>query len=432
MPTAMDKITSGMVDSRFPKAWLYWFQSLVKLVGNKLDTILSADGKIPVINADGELEASTLEADLVVQGPGSATVGNVAKFNNTTGTLLADAGAPLPDPSDTVTAETSFGQSSSAGSSTDYSRADHTHGTPAAQTIPSGASTVTAETAYGQSSNAGSAATFSKGDHTHGTPALPAIDDISDVTITSAEQGDVLYRNATAWVNLHHGLSGQVLTSGGHGADPSFANSDGWLPDSDTWVYVSAASFKISGKDVTTRFPVGCKLKLTQTTAKYFYVVSAAFSTDTTVTITGGSDYSLANAAIDSPCYSYASSPQGFPQWFNYSETWTGFSSPPSGGFCRFRMEGRHAWMNLYRPTQGTSNATSATASLPIAATSTSGYVRWGFGISKDNGTWSAAASAFVIVAGGTTAELRHGLFSPTNWTGSGGKTWCGMLDWEV
>ncbi|MFE9003093.1 hypothetical protein ACFYOY_13270 [Streptomyces sp. NPDC007875] len=43
--------------------------------------------------------------------------------------------------------------------------------TPAAG--PSAAGTVTAQTTFGAASNAGSAATYSKGDHSHGTPTLP-------------------------------------------------------------------------------------------------------------------------------------------------------------------------------------------------------------------------------------------------------------------
>lgn len=170
MPTEMDKITSAMVDPRFPKPWLYWFQRLAKLIGEKLDIITSAAGKVPQINSDGELEASTLVATSVVQGPATSVVGNVATFNNATGTLLSDAGVPLPEPSDTVVEETSYGIASDAGTSDDFSRADHTHGTPSEASVPSAASTVMAETSYGLSSNAGSALTYSKGDHTHGTP----------------------------------------------------------------------------------------------------------------------------------------------------------------------------------------------------------------------------------------------------------------------
>lgn len=88
---------------------------------------------------------------------------------------------------------------------------------------------------------------------------------------------------------------------------------DGWIYDTDTWTYVSATSFKIAGKNVAYRFPKGTKIKLVQTTTKYFYVVATAFSTDTTVTITGGSDYTLAEAAISGQAYSYAAAPQGYP-----------------------------------------------------------------------------------------------------------------------
>jgi hypothetical protein len=52
---------------------------------------------------------------------------------------------------------------------------------------------------------------------------VAALDDLSDVAITSAERGDVLFRDATGWVNLHHGNANDVLTSGGNGADVSWA-----------------------------------------------------------------------------------------------------------------------------------------------------------------------------------------------------------------
>jgi hypothetical protein len=78
-----------------------------------------------------------------------------------------------PSPSATVVTEQAFGQASSAGSSADYSRGDHTHGTPA-NPAPTASGTVISETAFGQAANAGAAATFSRGDHTHGTPSLTA------------------------------------------------------------------------------------------------------------------------------------------------------------------------------------------------------------------------------------------------------------------
>lgn len=48
---------------------------------------------------------------------------------------------------------------------------------------------------------------------------------LSDVTITSVAQGDILYYNGTKWVNLHPGSNGNVLTSGGAGANPSWTSA---------------------------------------------------------------------------------------------------------------------------------------------------------------------------------------------------------------
>jgi hypothetical protein len=62
--------------------------------------------------------------------------------------------------------------------------------------------------------------------------------------------------------------------------------------------------------DLTGVISVGMKLKLTQTTVKYFIVT--AIST-TTITLYGGTDYTLANAAITLPYYSVVKAPFGFP-----------------------------------------------------------------------------------------------------------------------
>lgn len=111
------------------------------------------------------------------------------------------------------------------------------------------------------------------------------------------------------------------------------AQADGWTyDDAATWTYASATTFTVAG-DQTVKFSKGTRIKLTQTTVKYFVVVgSSAAGGTTTVTITGGSDYSLANAGITSPFYSYAINPQGYPTYFNYATTWTGSSSNPAIG----------------------------------------------------------------------------------------------------
>ena len=122
--------------------------------------------------------------------------------------------------------------------------------------------------------------------------------------------------------------------------------NDGWIPVSDTWTYVSATSFKITGKDVRYRFPKGTKIKLVQSsTTKYFYVVATSYTSgNTIVTVTGGSDYSLAASTISGQAYSYAAAPQNFPQWLNYTPVWSADGGTPVLGngtlFGKFSMIG--------------------------------------------------------------------------------------------
>ena len=80
------------------------------------------------------------------------------------------------------------------------------------------------------------------------------------------------------------------------------------------------------------------KIKLTQGTVKYFIItaVSTYSGGNTTITVYGGTDYDLANAAITSPYYSMMKSPQGFPmsptKWsVETTDTTSRGQSNPSG-----------------------------------------------------------------------------------------------------
>lgn len=97
----------------------------------------------------------------------------------------------------------------------------------------------------------------------------------------------------------------------------------GWTVSTDTWTYASASTFTIAGVDRTAVYTKGTRLKFTQTTVKYAVVISSSFSTDTTVSIAVNTDYTIANAAITLPYYSYAASPQGYPGYFSWTPTLT-------------------------------------------------------------------------------------------------------------
>lgn len=89
--------------------------------------------------------------------------------------------------------------------------------------------------------------------------------------------------------------------------------ANGWISAGETWTYASAdaPTFVITvPSGAASRYSVGMKIKLTQTTVKYFIITAVS---DTTITVYGGTDYTLIDAAISANYYSMVKSPQGFP-----------------------------------------------------------------------------------------------------------------------
>jgi hypothetical protein len=94
-------------------------------------------------------------------------------------------------------------------------------------------------------------------------------------------------------------------------------NFDGWIPVNEAWTYASADSptftFTVSG-DLTNKYSPGMRIKLTQSSVAYFIITAVSYSSpNTTVTVYGGIDYTLANADITFPYYSTVKAPFGFP-----------------------------------------------------------------------------------------------------------------------
>jgi hypothetical protein len=145
----------------------------------------------------------------------------------------------------------------------------------------------------------------------------------------------------------------------------------GWSGIGMTLTYASPTTFTAPGNQ-TSLFQVGTKFKYNQTTDKFAYIVSSSYSVpNTTVTITGGSDYSLANAAITSPAYSYAAVASGFPDVFNYGAVLSqGASSNISKttNYARFNINGHlaHITGNFDITGSGTGGS-NITLSLPLS-----------------------------------------------------------------
>lgn len=113
----------------------------------------------------------------------------------------------------------------------------------------------------------------------------------------------------------------KFLRGDGTWSVPETGSNDGWVsyttvtPTTGT---LDSPSFPIvfSGVDLSTTLYPGMKVKITQSTVKYFIITKVAYSTDTTVTLYGGTDYSLVasgTTAISAFSYSTARVPAGFP-----------------------------------------------------------------------------------------------------------------------
>ena len=114
-------------------------------------------------------------------------------------------------PGDTVSDETAFGISPDAGSSTLYSRTDHTHGSPTAPGGGTPSESVVEETTFDLVATAGELANYSRGDHTHGTPPAPTPSSVG------AEP-------ANSNIQSHVTGTGSPHTPAGIGAEPSNSN----------------------------------------------------------------------------------------------------------------------------------------------------------------------------------------------------------------
>lgn len=203
--------------------------------------------------------------------------------------------------------------------------------------------------------------------------------------------------------------------------------ADGWVDDTaETWTFASFAAgppavgtFTVAG-DLRSKYTMGTRIKLTQTTGKFFVV--SADSTfgggNTTVTISGGTDYTLANAAISANNHSYVINPQGYPSWFAFAAGVAGWAATPTVT-ARFSVLGRTCILAV--GITGTSNATTATAVAPIACGSASAGGAWPF-TATSGGTAQATPGRAFIAASSTTVTFALD-WKGTAWSSTGTKT---------
>jgi hypothetical protein len=193
------------------------------------------------------------------------------------------------------------------------------------------------------------------------------------------------YDSATHYALLVKGITAEHDSDGTHGSITPTAISvngqtwatlaTGWMDAGETWTYDSGFLSVPTGGLI--KYPVGTKIGLVQSsTAKYFYVTKAVtFGGAVRLTLAAGSDYTLANATITSPRYSYADSPQGFPEVFNSTSTLLSWATNThTVSFNRFSISGRHVFFWFRATLTSTAPSGNLTVTLPVTAATTNNY----------------------------------------------------------
>lgn len=149
---------------------------------------------------------------------------------------------------------------------------------------------------------------------------------------------------------------------------PVNSQTDGWQQANETWTYASATTITVP-TGATFKYSVGDKVKYMQSGAwKYAYVTGV---TATTLTLNGGSDYTVSNATIAAPCFSKRETPVGFPQYFNWTPTWTNLTVGNGTNGSRFSIRGRSVHMFLSFTFGSTSSmGSNPYVSMPVAKSS--------------------------------------------------------------
>lgn len=124
----------------------------------------------------------------------------------------------------------------------------------------------------------------------------------------------------TTWLKDVDAGTGLSISRSSSGVTLSLSSDTNaaWMPANETWTYSSADgptfTATVSG-DVNSRYTPGMRIKLTQSAiTKYFLLTAVSYASGTsTLTMYGGTDYTLANVSISNQYYSLAKAPQGFP-----------------------------------------------------------------------------------------------------------------------
>lgn len=186
------------------------------------------------------------------------------------------------------------------------------------------------------------------------------------------------------------------------------------------FTYASPTTITVPS-DATLTYQKGDKLRLVQgAVTKYFYIVDVTSSTS--ITITGGSDYTLTNAVISDPVISREDVPFGFPDSFNYVPTFVGFSVDPVVSQAVFSIKGSLCLVSMYTSANGTSNAVTYEVSPPVPPSASPFNTYGTCAYSATNNGVVLTTPARVFVQSGTANIVLYKDLANATWTAAGAK----------
>jgi len=232
--------------------------------------------------------------------------------------------------------------------------------------------------------------------HSSFSPATP----LTSVSSSSTPSSDSKL-NKTA-----HGLNnGDVVTLSGVSGTTGIANSTNYYV-----VTVTANAFQLSN----TLRGAAITLGGTQDTGITVTGVKA-------VTLIPNATYTMSNATLVRPRFSYQDNPQaGSFDWiFTWTPTLSGWSAAPTGNFYRFSTSGTKITLFIAQGTggAGTSNNATHTASLPVNPKLLSFMLWMNPCYAIDNGT---NQTGLLRIASGATVIGLNGIIASANNTSSG------------
>lgn len=209
---------------------------------------------------------------------------------------------------------------------------------------------------------------------------------------------------AGAGISLSYDDSGNTFT-----VASTLADVGGWVTETAAWTRTGATTFT-QPVDSTGYLQPGTRVRWKESAGAYKYGVVAAASLSsgtTTVTLIGNDDYSMgATPDSGSMAFSRAASPAGFPGFFNYTPTITGYSSNPVNVRYTWRVLGRMLFVSIAELGNGTSNATTKTYSLPSGATAaTLSNANW-LVLAQVVNSGTASAGQLQISSGGAVINV--------------------------